>query len=35
MNRVDHAKGTGITVEASAVPQRIRQAHFTGKKELV
>jgi hypothetical protein len=35
MNRVDHAIGTGMTVEAFAVPQRSRQAHFTDKKEVV
>lgn len=35
MNRVERAIGTGMTVEAFAVPQRGRQAHFTDKKEIV
>ena len=35
MNRADDAIGRGITAEAFAVPQRSRQAHFTGKKEIV
>ena len=35
MNRVDRAIGTGMTVEAFAVPQQSRHVHFTDKNEIV
>jgi hypothetical protein len=34
MNRANRAIPMEITAEAFAVPQRSRQAHFAGKKEI-